>query len=409
MKKRLNTVFFSLCFLGSVMAEAYFIQAGADNLFSVIALGVVVLITGYLCLDSIRSKLSEGGKEIRNYIDQMYHEETQRWNERFSEIQNLQKATYTATKKNTVTLSEQLEELIDRMEALEGNNTKTLQKLLELQKKSLEGQKNALSLQINYNKENTKQLIKSITETGNQAETIELMNKLMHQLELSTQIIQNELQNMNITVQAPNVGNPSVENNWKTEAKVENLTETGWDVEAEVELDDKLSGWSGETDPIIEEIDNSWNNITEQSIHTDWSTEAVEEEPIPEWNSSESVELRVADWQLGNEQEPSTDNTWNNDTVIADAPALEDTWGNIDDELNKLIGGLGEEELPVENTPDIIPTVEEEIMTEVVEVVSEPVADEIESEKPEIKPLYDDPNKALSADEIAALFASFGQ
>ncbi|MDF2905726.1 MAG: hypothetical protein K0R34_1047 [Herbinix sp.] len=372
MKKILNTPFFSLCFLGSVIAEAYFIQAGEGSLFSVIALGIVVLITGYLCMDSIRSSLLEGGKKIRLYIDQMYREDMERWNERFNELQNLQKATYTATKKNTATLSEQMEELLDRIEVLEGNNTKALNKLIELQKKALEGQKNALGLEINYNKENTKQLIKVINETGNQAETQELLNKIIEQLENSTQVLQNGLQNMNVTAQTPMISSQHIESGWhmNTEAKVENLTETGWDVDAEVELEDTLIGWKSDAEPIIEEIDNGWDINTEQSFNTVWSTDALQEES-------------------------------------EDEVALGSAWDSIDEDLNNLIQGLGNETLD-EKTSDFIPSEEEETIPEVVDTIDEPV-EESQQQKPEIKPLYDDPNKALSADEIAALFASFGQ
>ncbi len=243
MKKKLNIVFFSLCFLGSVIAEAYFIQAGASHLFSIIALGAVVLITGYLWMDSIRSKLSESGKEIKNYIDRMYLEETGRWNERLNELQNLQKATYTATKKNTATLSEQLEELIDRIDSLEVNNASALQRLADLQIKALEGQKKALSLEINYNKENARQLMKAIGESGNQTEMIEVLGRIAERLECSTQVVQQELQNMSNTDRVLSMSNQYFESSWNmnSEPRVENLTETGWNVDAVVELDEELS------------------------------------------------------------------------------------------------------------------------------------------------------------------------
>ena len=326
------------------MAEAYFIQAGGDNLFSVIALGIVVLITGYLCLDSIRSKLVESGKEVRSYIDLMYREETERWNERFNELQNLQKATYTATKKNTITLSEQLDELLDRIEILEESNTKALQRLTELHKKSLEGQKNSLSLEINHNKENTKQLIKAIGDTASQTETIELLNRLINQIENSTQIMQSEIQNVKVTVEAPSKDIPYNEEDWnKNSPVVENLTETGWDVDAEIELDARPNDWNEDENSAFEEVDNNWKVTSGQSLSMDWGTDDRNEESIPEWNN------------------------------------------------------------------EILPLQSEEPIPEVAEAVNDVQTEESQPQIAEIKPLYDDPNKALSADEIAALFASFGQ
>lgn len=352
------------------MAETFFIQTDTANLFSIVALGAVVLIIGYLWMDSIRNKLSESGKEIKNYIDQMYIEEKGRWNERFTELQNLQKATYTATKKNTTTISEQLEELIDRIDSLEVNNAKALQRLTDLQLKALEGQKKALSLEINHNKENTRQLMKAIGETGNQTETIELLGKIVDRVEYNTQVLQQELQNIRATAQAPSISNQYSESSWNmnTEPRVENLTETGWDVEAEVELGDNVSNWSSDTDSFLEDEKSDWNSSEERDeteLSNDWSTTATQEEVSSDWNS-------------------------------------------IDTELNKLIVGW-EEEPAVEKTSDIIPSENEVIISEVVEALNEQDTEESQNQKQEIKPLYEDPNKALSADEIAALFASFGQ
>ncbi len=362
MKKRLSIVFFSLCFLGSIIAEAYFIQEGAGNLFSIVALGAVVLITGYLLLDSIRSKLSERSKEIRNYIDQMYIEETGRWNERFTEVQNLQKATYTATKKNTATLSNKLDELVNRIDSLDVSNTKGLQRLTDLQMKVLEGQKKALTLEINYNKENTRQLMKAIgeignqTEVGEQKEVVEQLGRIAERIENSTQVLVQELQNLSTALQAPSVSNQYSEGSWNmnAEPRIENLTETGWDVEAEVVvLQDPIDDWTLATVP------DSFDAITDNA-------------------------------------EESTDETAESGT----------NWNSIDTELNKLIESWDEEPAD-EKTPDILPSEKGVIIPEVMEALDKQDTDE--TQKQEIKPLYEDQNKALSADEIAALFASFGQ
>lgn len=412
MKKRLNIIFFSLCFLGSVIVEAYFIQTGAGNLFSIVALGLVVLITGYLLLDSIRSKLSESGKEIKNYIDQMYLEETGRWNERLTELQNLQKATYTATKKNTATISEQLEELIDRMDSLEVNNVKALQRLTDLQLKALEGQKKSLSLEINHNKENTRQLMKAIGETGSQTETIELLGRIAERLENSTLVLLQELQNMSVAVQTTSLRNQYSQDSWSmsTEPRVENLTETGWDVDAEVELGTKGNSWNSDADTYLGEDNTDWNSSIEEVetvLSNDWSLSTTQEEVNSAWDS-ETLQEPAIDWTLVTEPEPSVENSENSKEGPNEVVELGNNWNSIDTELNKLIVGW-EEEPADEKTPDIIPSEEEVNIPEVVEIVNEQETDESQNQKQDIKPLYDDPNKALSADEIAALFASFGQ
>jgi hypothetical protein len=382
--KKLNIVFFSLCFLGALIAEAYFIQAGASNWFSIIALGIVVLITGYLWMDAVRTKLSDSGKEIKNYIDRMYQEETERWNDRLNELQNLQKASYTATKKNTVTLSEQLDGLLNRMNALEESQTRALQKLTDMQLKALEGQKKSLSLQVNYDKENTRQLINAIGEAKNSEETLELLNKITEQLENSTYILCQELKNLSIKVETPSTVGSYTEDEWNMdrEPKVENLTETGWNVDAEVELDTDGNSWDNRTEPVIEELETDWNG---------------EEKP----------DTNMADLALADEQEQYTVPTVDNKEAEMEEAALDTDWNSVDLDLNNIIEGWNEEPLE-EKTPDMISS-QEETIPEVVDVVDEPVTVEEQSAKPEIKPLYDDPNKALSADEIAALFASFGQ
>jgi hypothetical protein len=69
---------------------------------------------------------------------------------------------------------------------------------------------------------------------------------------------------------------------------------------------------------------------------------------------------------------------------------------DTDDVLNALLNNIG-----------AIQEVNTETVQEVnTEIVQEEIA---ATESPAIVPLYADPNKALTADEIAALFASFGQ
>ncbi len=165
--KRLGTTFFCLFFLGAVVTEAYFIQRGNGDYISVIGIGVVLMISGYLLLDSIRSKLAEQGKSIRNYLDGMYREEIRRRDEQLTELIHIQKAAYGLTKKNMTAITAQLEEMQKRVETLE-----------LLQRKGLEGQKNILNIEINHNKMNTKQLIKAVKETGDQTETRELLQKI---------------------------------------------------------------------------------------------------------------------------------------------------------------------------------------------------------------------------------------
>jgi hypothetical protein len=301
MKKRLNIMFFSICFLAALLAETYCIQVMEGDLFSVVGIGIVVLISGYLLMDSIRSKLANSSENVKYYVDRIYSEEAEKSTERYTEQVNIQKATYTATKKNTAMLSEQFEEVVSRLEALEMNNAKSFQMLIDLQLKALEGQKNALNLEIKYNKENTNQLMKALREEGNRFDLKEELSKILSCLEENNSLLKNQ----EISVGTRN-----------NETKDQNFYE---------ELD------------TVDQIDAE--DLEENTSETSW------DEPL--W--SEGFKL---------------------------------------------------DEIPVEESSLELPSWSEHPQAQ----------DEIAAtETPTVVPLYDDPNKALTADEIAALFASFGQ
>ncbi len=159
MRKHLNPIFFSITFLAALVAEIYCIQILEGDLISVIGIGCVLLINFYLLLDSIRGQLIQGRDRTKFYLEQLYREEVEKSGERYTEVLNLLKASYTAAKKNGAMMEEKQEELLLRLTAMEKSNTLALQKVAEYQKKLMEGQKKALNIELNYNKENTKLLI----------------------------------------------------------------------------------------------------------------------------------------------------------------------------------------------------------------------------------------------------------
>lgn len=183
MKKRLNTVFFSLCFLAALIAEAYCIIALEGELISVIGIGIVVLITGYLLLDTIRGQWKQSSEKVKFYLEQVYREESEKWNERYSELLNLEKASYAAAKKRDLRMDEKYEELLLRLNTLENNTTAAMNKITELQKKLMEGQKNALNLEVNYNKENTKLLVNALREEISKLNREEQLSQILSVLQ----------------------------------------------------------------------------------------------------------------------------------------------------------------------------------------------------------------------------------
>jgi hypothetical protein len=167
-----------MCFLASLLAEAYCVQRLNENIYYILGIGGIVLITGFLLLNTIFAVFKSSSEKTKFLMEKIYQEETEKWNERYTELLNIQKATYSAAKKNTAMAQEQLTHMSEQLEMQE----KALHKITELIIKSMEGQKNALKLEVNYNKENTRQLIKALKEetqvlnvNGQMKEILELL------------------------------------------------------------------------------------------------------------------------------------------------------------------------------------------------------------------------------------------
>ncbi len=315
MKKWMNTLFFGGFFIASVIIEIYCIFMWEGNPISTIALGLVVLITGYLFMDSIRSWFIKSCNDLQFFMSHMVSEDNDKWKDQYVELLNLQKATYTATKKSNAASSELLEGIMGRLDQLEKNNENTMQRIIELQKKLMEGQKKALNLEIKYNKENTKQIISVLKEE------IALSDRKEQLLQILA-LLENGSEN-------------------RTESKTNNRSEHTTNV-------DSLTGFI--EDSYMENSSDRQGELEENDygeIISDMDTYQVEE-------------------TYDGEDE---DNDGKATVFIENAPESEDT--NTETEAD----------ISIDNTEN----------------------------NSKVVPLYDDPNKALSADEIAALFASFGQ
>lgn len=163
MKIKLNGIFFGCFFLAAFLAEMYCLLLPAD-FFTIGGLAIVVLISLYLLLDSLRSQWKQEKERLPLYLENLFREESEKNNSRYTELLNLQKASYTAIKKNTAMLDEKLEELTLKLKVMEKSKVEDLNKIAELLKKIMDGQKNALNIEVNYQKENTKALMEAIRE-----------------------------------------------------------------------------------------------------------------------------------------------------------------------------------------------------------------------------------------------------
>lgn len=148
MLKKINSIFFGLFFLIALILEIYSIYKFDGDLFTTIGIGLVVLITGYLFMDTVRSQVQESIMNIKLDLEKSQKEELDIIKKDLKQILDIQKASYTATKKNESYLSS----------------------VEKLQIKSMEGQKNALNLELNHYKEGTKQLIEVFKDENSKIE-----------------------------------------------------------------------------------------------------------------------------------------------------------------------------------------------------------------------------------------------
>jgi hypothetical protein len=321
MKKRLNIMFFGICFLAAILAEAYCLLWLEGNLFSLVGISMIVLINGYLLMDAIKSSIKHHIEHVKFYTDHVLREETERWNERYNELINLQKATYSATKKNTVVMSEQMKDILLKLEA--ADHRKELQRMIELLKKSLEGQKNALNMELHYNKEYTKQLLEAIREESSKTELTKQLSDILKLLEDNNKLLGSGIVTLDSIKQIQDL---EPESYAKEKAKKDYFVEDEYDSEQEAAAEEDFKLPDG-----------------------------------PEQESGAAYESISESDDKGNQGDAVT--------FEKESPEFQDN----------------------EKEPGLSP---------------------FYSEKPEqeikVKPLYSDPNKNLSADEIASLFASLG-
>lgn len=392
MRKWMNTVFFGGCFMVAMLLEAYGMIIWEGNLFSAIALGLVVLITGYLFMDSIRSRLMQSSENAKFYMDRVLNEESEKWSDRHTEMVNLQKASYTATKKSTALLVEQFNEVLTRLETLEDNNARMLQKVIELQKASLEGQKNALNLELSYLKDHTRRIVGAMKEENNEDSINQNLSGILSAIEENNRLLREQLET-----------GRTVEKHYDTYR---------YEKEDNEEQITYAEDQFGKAEDKHEYVEDEFDKAEDQPISFEDEFEKVEDQSFDDPFAAFNDELGSLMEQI---QIPISTNGFVEDTAFEEEAAIEegsteeqfytedfyndlDTTDHIDDELLTENGEFLEEKTPA---ADLF--LENETKAEVinpVDTIDEPV---------KITPLYDDPNKALTADEIAALFASFGQ
>lgn len=166
MNRKVSIILYGISFIIAILGEAFLLNVTRPHMFSIIGIGVVVILTGYLFFDSIWEYISSEIRKKGLIEEESSRHNSEKWDERYTELLNIQKATYTALKKSDSKLEVEIKELSDKLD-----------QLILLQKKSMDGQKKALNLSINYSKEHTKELLNAIKEESKGSEPSGNMKK----------------------------------------------------------------------------------------------------------------------------------------------------------------------------------------------------------------------------------------
>jgi predicted PurR-regulated permease PerM len=119
MKEKTIILLFGLCFLISLLGEIYLLNASNPHAFSIIGIGIVVVLTGYLWIDSIWEYVSNIINKNKLMYEDLIKQENEKWEARYTELLKIQKATYVAVKKSDLKLQEEIKNLSDRIASLE--------------------------------------------------------------------------------------------------------------------------------------------------------------------------------------------------------------------------------------------------------------------------------------------------
>lgn len=143
--KKINWIFCSLFFVASILVFGYGLFEFRNDYISIIGVGFVVLISGYLCLDSLRSEFIDKADINKTDVDNtMYKEFTEHFEKHLNELGDIHKAIYVAIKKNTSEMSNRIDNIQDDINKL------------------IEHQDSLTNTVIKYNKENARQIVLNI-------------------------------------------------------------------------------------------------------------------------------------------------------------------------------------------------------------------------------------------------------
>ncbi len=399
-KKKKNIIAIGGCFITTLLLQIYSIELVHVSIMFPIGLGLLALMIGYFFMDAIRQYVEQERMDDKFYLDHAISHESEKWLERCTELLNMQKATYAATKKNAEYQIKQFDEVLLRIDALEKNQAASLFKIIELQTKALEGQKKALNIEINHSKENVNKIMERLQEEPKEEVSSIQFEKLLSLEESNQKLFQDQLDRLveikdhleaveKVIAQAPAPQRVFIDDYYQEEpvASDEQLTSGIFSLEEES---------SKEEDDFEEKSEETFTGIYEETFP------GISEE-LFEGTQKETFE-GVEESSFNEIHEESFKDSFKED-FLQESNSLEDTMSMGIEVMDRDFTKESDYTISFEtkeNASEAVRSLEDPELEAAVSL-NENASDAM------VLPIYDDPNKALTADEIAKLFASFGQ
>ena len=381
-KKNYGTAYYAMAFLAAFFFEFYWIMTNPYEYFMLIGIGVIMIIMGYLTIDSI-IKATADADALRNEQNDM--------------MLKAQKAIYIATKKNAKEAETSQIRSIKAMEIMMNKMISSQQALLEdknagkddmtslIDQLSASNAKLAKEVQsaitVNQLVKANADLVKNVKEALNAsamsassaADLSSYVNEVVNTTPTPTPVVTPEP----VVVPEPIITPEPMVENIKMEIPTLDIPE--------IELP---------------EIESPAMDIPEIEIPV---MEASEDEvPVMEAPELDMSELEIPDLDISDIEIPNMDNLAKelNELDETPSPIDSDTFAAMENEINMAemaaSEALEDMIIPDEMTPELEEAMEVADTDDIV----------IEPESPFTMPADDNPNKQLTEEEIAALFAS---
>ena len=397
--KNFGTTYFALAFIVAIFFELYFILTNPYQTVMLLGTGLIVVITGYLTFDSIaKAKAAEAARR----------------DEQSDMLIKASKAIYLATKRSS---QEAEQQHVQNIKAIEYMMNKMISNEKEMASLMIAKNEEILAKQITAKPENTtndmtsliEQLSASNAKLAKEVQAAITVNELVKANADLVKNVREVLQNSNTLSNTASISDyvkdavPEIK--VAPEPPVASVTPIVPEVSVtpEMTVDSEI--------PMVEDIPNEQEDISpidfiDETINvidelpSELPTEAVEQEPD---------EFDFESFEIPDETPESVNTNFNNVPLASDEDIIDDV--NVS-ALNEMIDFEGSV-IPDELSNDLDEQMSDSLPPENIDNIDDTIIDNIDDvgidnidTTDTINTIDDNPNKQLTEEEIAALFAN---